>query len=930
MAIYRGAGGAGDATGDSASEALLVRELAAEVTADAAAAEAARAAAVAAQTAAELAETNAETAEANAETAETNAETAQAAAASSASGASTSATNAAASASTATTQASNASTSASAASSSASSASSSASTATTQASNASTSATNASNSATAAATSATNASNSATSASTSATNASNSATAAQTAETNAETAETNAAASASSASTSASTATTQAGIATTQASNASTSATNAASSASGASTSASNASTSATNASNSASAASTSATNASNSASAAAASAASAASTYDQFDDRYLGSKSTDPAVDNDGNALTAGALYYNTTDGVMKVYDGGVWISASASSQAILVVYQYTATAAQTTFSGTDNNSLTLGYTVGSAIVTLNGVVLEIPSEVTASSGTSVVLASAAATGDELNVYAFATFELADVYTKTASDARYLSSSNGSVTTAKIADGAVTAEKLGFTLSSNSLTQSIPIDAGKTCTAGKALSLNSDGEVGYYPLFNTLGTARLGATYTMQSRDGSRAITAVVTTNTIASTTWTITGYAISGSANATTGTTATFTITNPNGDGDNQLGLYVFWSGTQDFVLVGRKYSRFTATTHYVKIESALVTVNSSGNVTKGTNYVVYSNTASGGPDAASQFAAGYVKDNVYAIASNEGNSGTRTIFRTITQSGGSFTGATDTEAGSIVDFLNEQSVSYTTNNIIVCPSTTSVLTASYATNNIGTVTTTTGIITDNADSNIYWGRLNDTYLIAAYKKSDNSTILRAFSINQTTGALTSVSTYTLYAAGTYVNFQYAFKDANSVVFTYKDNVTGDFYIDTISLTSGTINGVGNSVKLNSVSNIPVRYTATTDVFMVFNQSENFTYTVLSYLTTGVFTFAGFVNTTTSTSPASVVVAGVASGFTGLTPTKTYYLTSAYDGTLTTDALPTGIKVGVALSSSTLLIRT
>jgi hypothetical protein len=91
-----------------------------------------------------------------------------------------------------------------------------------------------------------------------------------------------------------------------------------------------------------------------------------------------------------------------------------------------------------------------------------------------------------------------------------------------------------------------------------------------------------------------------------------------------------------------------------------------------------------------------------------------------------------------------------------------------------------------------------------------------------------------------------------------------------------------------------------------------------------------MVFNQSENFTYTVLSYLTTGIFTFAGFVNTTTSTSPASVVVAGVASGFTGLTPTKTYYLTSAYDGTLTTDALPTGIKVGVALSSSTLLIRT
>jgi hypothetical protein len=107
-----------------------------------------------------------------------------------------------------------------------------------------------------------------------------------------------------------------------------------------------------------------------------------------------------------------------------MNVYDGGTWIEASAASQAILVVYQYTATGGQTTFSGTDNNSLTLGYTVGSALVTLNGVVLEIPSEVTASSGTSVVLASGATAGDELNIYSFSTFNLADVYTKAQADA--------------------------------------------------------------------------------------------------------------------------------------------------------------------------------------------------------------------------------------------------------------------------------------------------------------------------------------------------------------------------------------------------------------------------------------------------------------------------------------------------------------------------
>lgn len=52
----------------------------------------------------------------------------------------------------------------------------------------------------------------------------------------------------------------------------------------------------------------------------------------DSFDDRYLGSKTSDPTLDNDGNALVSGALYFNSTDGVMKVYTGSAWVSAYAS----------------------------------------------------------------------------------------------------------------------------------------------------------------------------------------------------------------------------------------------------------------------------------------------------------------------------------------------------------------------------------------------------------------------------------------------------------------------------------------------------------------------------------------------------------------------------------------------------------------------
>jgi len=209
----------------------------------------------------------------------------------------------------------------------------SATTATTKASEAATSATNASNSETAAGTSETNAATSASTASTKASEASTSASNASTSETNAATSETNAA-------TSATTASTQATAASTSATNAATSATNAATSATNAGTSETNAGTSATTATTKASEASTSATNAASSATSAdtAKTAAQAAQTAaeaaaDNFDDTYLGAKSSDPSVDNDGDALSAGDLYFNTSSNVLKVYNGSAWQDAAVDA---------------------------------------------------------------------------------------------------------------------------------------------------------------------------------------------------------------------------------------------------------------------------------------------------------------------------------------------------------------------------------------------------------------------------------------------------------------------------------------------------------------------------------------------------------------------------------------------------------------------
>jgi hypothetical protein len=58
---------------------------------------------------------------------------------------------------------------------------------------------------------------------------------------------------------------------------------------------------------------------------------------YDNFDDRYLGSKTSNPTLDNDGNALAAGALYFNSVAGEMRVYTGSAWVAAYVSGTGFL-----------------------------------------------------------------------------------------------------------------------------------------------------------------------------------------------------------------------------------------------------------------------------------------------------------------------------------------------------------------------------------------------------------------------------------------------------------------------------------------------------------------------------------------------------------------------------------------------------------------
>jgi hypothetical protein len=156
---------------------------------------------------------------------------------------------------------------------------------------------------------------------------------------------------------------------------------------------------------------------------AAQAAATAAAASYDSFDDRYLGAKSSAPSVDNDGNTLGVGAIYWNSVTNQMFAWTGSAW--GSISSTADIYRFRFTAAGGETSESGVDDNGLTLAYIPGKEQVYLNGVLLSRTSDYVATNGTSIASLAALTTGDILEVITFTAFELADSIARSLFDAK-------------------------------------------------------------------------------------------------------------------------------------------------------------------------------------------------------------------------------------------------------------------------------------------------------------------------------------------------------------------------------------------------------------------------------------------------------------------------------------------------------------------------
>ena len=155
----------------------------------------------------------------------------------------------------------------------------------------------------------------------------------------------------------------------------------------------------------------------------ASAAATAAAASYDSFDDRYLGAKSSAPTLDNDGNSLVTGALYFNSVTAVMQVWSGSAWGNITSGVTALR--WSKTAAGGETTLNGADDNSVSLAYTVGYEQVYLNGVFLSRGGDYTATTGSSITGLTALTASDIVEVIAFTPLAIANALVTTVIDAK-------------------------------------------------------------------------------------------------------------------------------------------------------------------------------------------------------------------------------------------------------------------------------------------------------------------------------------------------------------------------------------------------------------------------------------------------------------------------------------------------------------------------
>lgn len=253
-------------------------------------------------------------------------------------------------------------------------------------------------------------------------------------------------------------------------------------------------------------------------------SATQSALVLDEFTDIYLGDFATEPVSDNDGNTLQVGALYFDTGEKLLKIWDGFNWLVSAVSEPSSFARNIFSGNGVQTVFllSTTPVNNDSVFVFVGGVITTAYNVAgMNLTFTVAPANGTNNILAIVASTVSTLNPV------------------------DNSVSTAKLQEGAVTTSKIGDLQVTEAKIASLAVGTSKLQDASVTEAKINTGAV----TVNKIGN---GAVSTAKIADGS--ITGVkledITTSTTVGTTTKIPVITVDTKGRVTTLTDVTVNI--------------------------------------------------------------------------------------------------------------------------------------------------------------------------------------------------------------------------------------------------------------------------------------------------------------------------------------------------------------------------------------------
>lgn len=203
------------------------------------------------------------------------------------------------------------------------------------------------------------------------------------------------------------------------------------------------------------------------------------------FADVYQGPKAADPTLRNDGFALAVGDLYFNTANGVMRVYSGASWSNVGTALPVTVVEQTFNGTGSQTTF------TLSSAPPYLTAVEVFVSGVRQVATTVFSVFGTTLTFTTAPPSGT------------ANIYVRWLTPVAAGVPTDGTVTTAKIVDGAVTTGKV----------------ADGAITAGKVAGGVAVANLGFSPVQQGTGTGQLSNTVKI-GWDGGWLLSEVDATN--------------------------------------------------------------------------------------------------------------------------------------------------------------------------------------------------------------------------------------------------------------------------------------------------------------------------------------------------------------------------------------------------------------------------